>query len=178
MGKVVVSMISSVDGFIATKNGELDWVFPNIGPEAQGQISADLQNTDTILVGRVNYSLMEAAFTGQDNPIANIMNALPKLVFSNTLDKVDWINSRLIKGDVAEEVNLLKEQTEKDLRVLGGAKVVQSLTDLGLIDRYELLTVPVVLGEGIPLFNKPVDLKLEKSVTQDSSCVLTVWTRA
>jgi len=178
MGKVVLSINMSVDGYVADSTGDIGWLFKHLGPQAHGVVMESLHNTDTLVLGRVNYELMAPVWPGQSNPLADLMNSLPKLVFSNTLKDVDWVNTRLAKGDPTEELTLLKEQTDKDIRLLGGPGIAQSLTKLGLIDRYELLTVPEVVGSGgLPLFKERISLKLDEVRNLDSSCVMQVYSR-
>ncbi len=144
--------------------------------------TGQLRSAGAALWGRVVYELMAAYWpfapdmptsTRSEIDFANAINRLPKIVFSNTLDKVDWENTRLVKGDAVEEVKKLKEQPGKDLQV-GGLSFVSSLVDAGLVDEYWLLIHPVVLGHGKPLFNihKKVDLKLVETRTFKSGVVV------
>ena len=80
------------------------------------------------------------------------MNALTKYVFSKTLERVDWTNSRLVTGDIAEEVSQLKHQPGKNLVLTGGFRIAQTFVKLGLIDEYQLIVHPIVLGKGKRLF--------------------------
>lgn len=175
MGKLVLAMIVSIDGFITGPDGEMDWIFPHIGPDLQRETLEGLHDTHTLLVGRKAYEGMAGFWPTQDDPLAGLMNELPKLVFSRTLDKVEWQNSRLAGGDAAAEVGRLKEQSDRDCRLLGGADLAQSLSSQGLIDEFRLITVPVVLGAGKPLFTEPLDLALDRSVTYDQSAILSVY---
>jgi dihydrofolate reductase len=103
---------------------------------------------------------------------ARIWKVMPKIVFSTTLEKVEW-NSRLVRGNVAEEIARLKAQPGKDL-ALGGAKLAASFMKLGLIDEYQLFVQPVVLGRGAPMFHlmdKPVNLRLLETLTFTSGVV-------
>lgn len=163
MAKVVLSMITSIDGFIAAPDGGMDWMFPHVSPDLQENINNSLRETDTILVGRHTYEGMAATWPNQSNPLADLMNTLPKVVFSTTLEKVEWVNSRLADGNPSEEIRQLKEKAVKDIKVAGGAGLARSLTEQGLIDEYQLVTVPVVLGQGIPLFTGRLDFALIES---------------
>ena len=175
MGKVTVSMIVSIDGYVASKDRGLDWMFPHVGPDLQARILADLERTDTILIGRATYEGMSAIWPDQHHPLADLMNALPKLVFSTTLDKVEWNNSRLADDDPMAEIRKLRSKSDNELKVLGGANLTQTLTRLGVIDEYQLVVVPAVLGAGVPLFADPATLALKSSATFDGNTLLNVY---
>jgi dihydrofolate reductase len=102
------------------------------------------------------------------------MNNLPKIVFSKTLQKAEWKNSRLIKENIKDEILKIKQQPGKDMVILGSASIVQTFTNLGLFDEYRLLLHPVVLGSGKPLFKDIKDrlkLKLMKTKTYKNGVV-------
>jgi dihydrofolate reductase len=132
-----------------------------------------LAQADALLFGRVTYEMMEAAWRWPANglrpewraewmePFARTIDAAKKYVVSSTLDRVDW-NAELIRGDLAMAVRQLKQQTGKGLFV-GGVKLPLALAELGLIDEYEFVVHPRVMGDGPTLFaglSKPLDLKL------------------
>jgi dihydrofolate reductase len=103
------------------------------------------------------------------------MNSLPKVVFSRTLEKADWNNTRLVKADVAREIAKLKQQSGKDLFLFGSADLATTLIKLGLIDEYRVLLNPLVLGKGSPLFkgiDQPFTLKLIKTRTFQNGNIL------
>src|SRR5262249_43826841 len=109
-----------------------------------------------------------------DLKFAPIWRQTPKIVFSRTMTKADW-DTRVINGNIAEEVAALKRQPGKDLLLTGGSGLAATLTELGRIDEYHIVVHPVVLGGGRPLFPKPkdrIDLKLVESRTFDSRTVL------
>ncbi len=130
-----------------------------------------LRNSDTMLYGRVTYELMAGYWpTAADQPgstsdeidFANEINRIEKVVFSRTLEKVEWSNSRLVREHAAEEVIRLKNQPGRDILV-GGLSFAASLMDLGLIDEYWLTVHPILLGTGRLLtkgLHNRVDLKL------------------
>jgi dihydrofolate reductase len=129
-----------------------------------------LARADALLFGRVTYEMMEAAWRGPGRmgprpdwmePFARTIDAAKKYVVSSTLERVDW-NAELLRGDLREAVQKLKQESGKGLYV-GGVKLPQALTELGLIDEYELVVHPRIAGHGPTLFaglSKPVDLKL------------------
>ena len=155
MRNVILSVQVSLDGFIARPNGELDW---HLVDAEVNEYAKDLLNSfDTLVFGRVTYQVMAdywptATPTGPvEARIAERLNTLPKVVFSKTLKRVDWKNSRLAQGGIAEEILKMKQQLGKDIGI-GGTSIVSALAPLGLIDEYRILVVPAVLGSGKPLF--------------------------
>ena len=184
MKKVIVTMWITLDGFIAGPNGEMDWI-GEIYDEAMGKYEDDLVSAaDTLLLGRVTYQ----SFVGSwpkvpDNPsasqgeieYAHKVNAMRKVVFSRTLETADWNNSTLVRDNIAEEVARLKQESGKDIVIYGSASIVQNLTNAGVIDEYQLLVHPVILGDGKPLFKNIEDrkkLKLVQTKTHPSGIVL------
>jgi dihydrofolate reductase len=157
MRKLIVSNLVSLDGFMAGPQGEIDW-FTGLADQEFEEYGIQLiASVDTILFGRVTYQLMAgywptASSTEDDPRIIEAMNNLPKVVFSRTLAKVEWMNSRLVKGDAAEEVAKLKEQPGKHLVIYGSGGLVSALSRRGLIDDYRIFVAPVVLGAGLPMF--------------------------
>jgi dihydrofolate reductase len=103
---------------------------------------------------------MTAYWPTSTEAFAPPMNEIPKVVFSKAMKQADWKHSRVVNGDVAEEIARLKQEPGKDILVHGGAAFVQSLSRLGLIDEYRLIVHPMVLSEGLPLFKETMDLKL------------------
>jgi dihydrofolate reductase len=134
-----------------------------------------LYSIDTILLGRVTYELMASywpAATAEDPVITVGMNNLPKIVFSKTLERADWKNTRLIKEINKEEVFKMKLQSGKDMVIFGSGSIVSIFAQLGLIDEYRIIVNPVVLGNGKPLFKDirdRINLKLLKTTTFSSN---------
>jgi dihydrofolate reductase len=145
----------------------------------------NLEQADALLFGRVTYEMMEAAFrspaqTGANpdwmepfmKPFARTINAAKKYVVSSTLDRVDW-NAELVRGDLGQAVQQLKQESGKGLFV-GGVKLPQALAELGLIDEYEFIVHPRLVGHGPTLFaglSKYVDLKLVSRLEFGSGAV-------
>jgi dihydrofolate reductase len=163
MRKLIYSMGVSLDGFIAGPGGEIDWSAPD--EELHLFHNEQTRELGAHLCGRRLYEEMLFWETADQNPaageveleFARIWQALPKLVFSSTLEKVEG-NARLAADGVAEEVARLKEQGGKDLAV-GGAGLASACTKLGLVDEYRLFVSPVVLGGGTPYF-PPLDERI------------------
>jgi dihydrofolate reductase len=116
---------------------------------------------DRLIFGRVTYEGMAAYWQTATGQVADFMNRLPKIVFSRTLERADWRNSTLVKGDAAAEVAALKRQGEGLSLVFGSADLSATLLRHGLFDEVRLIVAPVVLGDGRPLFGRGVEAKLE-----------------
>jgi len=186
MRKVIYGMSVSLDGFIEDRDGDLSWSFPD--EELHKHFNEREATIDLHLYGRGLYENMAAYWpTADENPAApqheieyaRIWKSMPKVVFSRTLDQVGW-NSRLVRGDVAEEVNKLKALPGKDMSV-GGAGLAATFMQLGLIDEYWLYINPVVLGGGKPMFpqlHDKVNLQLIETHRFGAGVVLLRYRRA
>lgn len=180
MRKLILWMMVSIDGFIEGPSRELDWQV--VDEELHSFYNDELREMGAFLNGRRTYEVMvdfwPTADTDPSNPpyvveFAQIWKNMPKVVFSRTLEKVDW-NTTLVSDNVAEEVSKLKAQPGKDL-VLGGANIASTFIRLGLIDEYRLFVAPVVLGSGKPLFgalDERINLRLVEARTFSSGVVL------
>lgn len=168
MGKLIYLMNVSLDGYIETSDHSLDWTV--IDQELHTWFNDQTRELDASLYGRRLYELMAAYWpTAESDPsateaereFARIWNAMPKIVFSSTLDSVEW-NSRLVRGDVAEELARLRTEFDGDLDV-GGATLASAFIRRGLVDEYRLVVHPVILGAGTPFWPKldaPIRLRL------------------
>jgi dihydrofolate reductase len=184
MRKVIYSMGASLDGFIAGPGGEIDWSPPD--EERHRFHNEQTRELGAHFCGRRLYEEMLYWETADQNPsaaeheleFARIWQALPKIVVSKTLDKVEG-NARLITDGIAEEVARLKEQPGGDLAV-GGAGLAATFTRLGLVDEYRLFVSPVVLGAGTPYFpalEDRIDLELVETRTFGSRVVYVRYRR-
>lgn len=162
MGKLIVSEFITLDGVIEAPGGDqsLDersgWSIPYFNEETATFKLADLQESDALLMGRVTYQLHAAAWPSMtdEEGFADLMNGLPKYVVSTTLEQVTWNNSRLIRGNIADEVKKLKQAVRRTLLIEGGSDLVNVLMQHDLIDEYRLLVHPIVLGKGKRLFQE------------------------
>jgi dihydrofolate reductase len=143
----------SLDGFFeGAKKWDLDWHEYVWGPELE-EISLEQGKTaDALLFGRVTYEGMAAYWTTAEGAVADYMNSVPKIVFSRTLARADWNNTRLVREDAEGEIAKLKNASGQNLFVFGSARLSASLMQHDLFDEYRLCVVPVVLGVGTPLF--------------------------
>ena len=166
-----LSVFNSVtlDGYFAGANGDLRWAHPGSDdPEFQAFIAENAKGGGRLLFGRITYELMASYWPTpgalESNPVvAERMNSLPKIVFSRTLDKASWSNTMLVKGDLASEVRRLKKAPGEDMVIFGSGSIVSQLAPLRLIDEYQVVMVPVVLGKGKTMFDgipKTLSLKL------------------
>jgi len=164
MRKIIFAINITIDGF-ANHTAV-------IADDALHDFYTDLLSTiDTVLFGRKTYQLLESYWpNAPDDPqatksmieFAHKINSIPKIVFSKTLDKATWNNTRLVKENMVEEILKLKNQPGNNLSI-GGLSIASHLTKLGLIDEYFFLVQPIILGTGTPLFgnlNDRIDLKL------------------
>jgi dihydrofolate reductase len=168
----------TLDGYFEGPNQDINW--HRVDEEFNEFAIEQTSSVDTLLFGRVTYELMASYWPTTDaiknEPIvAGLMNRLPKIVFSRTLGKADWNNTRLVKDRVAEEISKLKQQPGKDLALFGSANLMSTLMQLDLIDEHRIMVIPVILGNGNPLFKRAenkVNLKLIKTRTFGNGNVL------
>lgn len=172
MRKLVVTMWVSLDGYICGPDGGMKWVTETFD-EDMGQYEGSLvEKSDTLLLGRLTYESFAGSWPQvPDNPAvseeektyARKMNAMRKVVFSRTLAAAEWNNSELARENIGAKVAALKGEAGQDMLIYGSASIVQQLTALDLIDEYQLLIHPVLLGGGKRLFKEaeiPKKLKL------------------
>jgi dihydrofolate reductase len=164
-------MALSLDGYAATSSGGLDWIFPNMDAEIEGWIVDSLRESDTQLLGRINYEEQARYWPAAEDARAPLINNATKIVFSSTLANVGWHNCRLADVDVAEQISQLKRQPGKDILVPGGVRFAQHVVRRGLVDEYRLIVYPVALGQGLPLFTEPRALELLRSRTFGTGAV-------
>lgn len=169
MSRIVMFNMITLDGFFEGPNRDINWHHTD---SEFNEFAIDQLNTvGGLIFGRVTYQLMEsywptATAITNDPLVAEKMNSVPKIVFSRTLDRAEWNNTRLVKGEAVDEIPKLKEQPGGDLFIFGSADLASSLTPLGLIDEYRLIVNPVVLGSGAPVFknqHQQLDLNLIKA---------------
>lgn len=178
MRRVLLSVMTTVDGFFEGPNREIDW--HNVDAEF-GEFAADqLDSADVLLFGRVTYELMASywptpAATMNDPGVAEKMNAKSKIVFSRTLERAEWQNTKLVREDGPGEIVKLKHQPGRDLLILGSSDLAVSFLKFGLIDEARIMVNPVVLGDGKRLFKgieNKLTLKLLKTTAFASGNVL------
>jgi dihydrofolate reductase len=177
MGTLTVFNFITLNGFFKGPNEDISW--HQHGAEENKFAGKMLKSESTLLFGRVTYEMMASYWPTAhaiktDPVVAAGMNSADKIVFSRTLKKLDWDNTKLIKHNMEEEVTKLKK-SGKDLTVLGSGNIVTQLAEKNLIDAYQLMIDPVALGNGTPIFkgikHMPA-LKLTNSKVFKSGVVL------
>jgi dihydrofolate reductase len=181
MRKLLSFMVVTLDGYYEGPDGEFDW--PNVDDEFNEFAISQINDIDTLLFGRATYEGMASYWptpaAEEDDPaIADVMNSIPKVVFSSTLDRADWQNTRLVKGDVAETISELKQQPGKDLALFGSPTLTAALIEQGLVDELRVMVHPILLGAGKSLFAallRRVPVELQRTTVFHSGNVLLVY---
>jgi len=208
MRKLILKMSTSLDGFVGGPNGEIDWLLKTMDDAAAEWTINAIWQAGLHIMGRCTFNDMAAYWPYANDAFAPPMNEIPKMVFTRkgpgttgdeaqttgalkdatALNRVkdrapndkeeSWIHATVATGDLAEEINALKQQPGKDIIAHGGASFAQSLIKTGLIDEYKLLVHPVAVGKGLPLFselNKPQFLRLVSSTLFRGGTVAQVY---
>lgn len=167
-------------GFEEHRDGRNAWALRLQSEETQAFIRDQFANADAFLLGRTTYQIWAAFWPTAplDDAFTKQMNALAKYVVSSTLKEVDWNNSHLLQGDVFAEVAALKAQAGRDILVAGSADLVAGLMEHDLVDEYQLMVFPIILGSGKHLFKDGIDtrpLRLAASRTFNSGIVLLTY---
>ena len=172
MRKLSVFNSVTLDGYFAGPNGDLSWAHDGSeDAEFNSFVADNAKGGGVLLFGRVTYELMASYWPTpdalkKDPVVAERMNSLPKVVFSRTMARAPWSNTTLVKGDLAAEVRRLKEAPGENMVILGSGSIVSQLTTMGLIDEYQFVVTPVVLGKGKAMFDgikEKLPLKLTKT---------------
>jgi dihydrofolate reductase len=172
MRKLIVFNTVTLDGYFTDAKGDMSWAHnPNKDEEWDAFVAGNAKGGGTLLFGRITYDLMVSYWPTpnaikNDPVVAEGMNRAPKVVFSRTLDEVSWKNTKLVKGDLVAEIRKMKQEPGEDIAILGSGSIVAQLAPAGLIDEYQIVVVPVVLGKGRTLFDgigKKLTLKQTKT---------------
>jgi dihydrofolate reductase len=193
MGKLVVGTFLTLDGVMQAPGGPDEdtesgfehggWSVPFWGDDRMGEfMDESMGRADALLLGRKTYEIFAGYWpnAGDDNPMAVKLNSVEKYVASTTLDSVDWQNSTLIEGDVADAVAKLKDE-KTEIQVPGSQNLIQTLLKHDLIDEYRLWFFPVALGTGKRLFadgTMPTNLKLVASETSSTGVAMNTYEAA
>lgn len=176
MGKLVYLMNVSLDGFIESPDHGLDWT--KVDEELHFWFNDQVRTDGAFVYGRRLYEVMASYWPDAESDpnatpamieFARIWNPKPKLVFSSTLDEVQW-NSRLARGDIGEEIERLRAEVDGEISV-GGATLAAELIRRGLVDDYRMVVHPVILGAGkrfFPPLDRPLELRLVEARQFDS----------
>jgi dihydrofolate reductase len=175
MQKLIVFNHVTLDGYFVDANGSMNWARADKEDAEWSAFVAENANSGegALLFGRVTYELMIRYWPTpmaiqHDRVVAERMNSLSKVVFSRTLSEATWNNTKLVKGDLATEVGRMKQEPGDGMTIIGSGTIVSQLAQKGLIDEYQLIVNPVVLGKGRTMFEgakEKLSLKLTKSRT-------------
>lgn len=168
MGKLAVFNSVTLDGYFSGVGGDLGWAHDNADEEWNDFVSGNASGGGTLLFGRITYDMMAGFWPTAEAmksmpTVATAMNELPKIVFSRTMKRAEWNNTRVVRGDLAAEVRSMKSAPDADLVIFGSGTIVSQLAQEGLIDSYQIVLVPVALGRGRTMFEglrDPVKLRL------------------
>jgi len=178
MRKVIVFNFVTLNGFYKGPKRDISW--HRHGVEENEYAVENLKSGNTLLFGRVTYEMMASYWPTpiaikNDPIVAEGMNNADKIVFSRTLKKAEWNNTRLMKTNMVKEIKKMKQMSGKDMTLLGSGNISTQLANQGLIDEYQIMIDPVVIGNGTPLFKdikNKLDLKLTRTRTLKSGVVL------
>src|SRR4030095_8239145 len=175
MRKLIFFMHTSLDGFVAGLNGEMDWI--KFDDALFDFVATMTDKADTALYGRVTYEMMQSYWpkageqpnaTKHDKEHSNWYNNVSKVVLSKTIQETGLHNTKVIGDQLSDNINKLKQQEGKNILIFGSPSASQSLLNQGLIDEFWLFVNPIILGQGMPLFKDitgTTKLKLAESKT-------------
>ena len=151
--RVILKMVLSLDGFATSPDGTHEWMFEWFDEDSAERNLRALQEAGVHAMGRRSYEIMGPHWAASEGPIATAMNEKPKAVFSRTLEKADWGPAEIFGGDLGAAIAELKARDDEGtVLVHGGPDFAKSLTRLGLVDEYQLTTVPIAIGAGLSPF--------------------------
>ena len=169
MRKLKLQVQMTVDGYIAGPNGEMDWMAWDWDDALKNYVTAITAPVDCIILGRkLAQGFIPHWAANPEREGADKMNNTAKVVFTKTLDKSEWPNTVLAKGNLVDEITQLKKQPANDIIVYGGANFVSALIKEGLIDEYHLFINPTAIGNGMTIF-KEIDGKLNLVLVKSTS---------
>jgi dihydrofolate reductase len=178
MRSVVLQMGVTLDGFVHGAKGYEDWGLPPEEDQVGAWKAGSLREAGTHIMGRTTYQEMASVWPRTTGVYADVMNEIPKVVFSKTLTSAGWPESRIADGDLAEEIGRLKREPGGVILAHGGATFVDALIHDGLIDEYRLVIHPVAIGHGTSLFvalPEPLRLDLIEARTFRSGTAIHVY---
>ena len=181
MRKLSVFEFTTLNGSFKGPGDDTSW--HRHGGEESKYSEEMLNAGNTLLFGRVTYEMMAGYWptpmAAEHNPIvAAGMNKADKIVFSKTLKKAGWNNTRIINENIVEEMRRMKEMPGNDMTILGSGTIATLFADAGLLDEIQIMVDPVVIGNGTPLFHtikKPMDLKLTGTRNFKSGTVILIY---
>jgi dihydrofolate reductase len=186
MAKLIVTEFVSLDGVMEDPGGAEDfkyggWTFEIDRGEGDKFKLDETMETDALLLGRKTYEGFAAAWPSREGEFADRFNTMPKYVVSSTLENPEWTNTTVLKGDLVDAVRKLKEEQNGTIVVHGSRQLAQSLLEHDLVDQWNLMLFPVVLGSGQRLFGETSDkkrLQLKESRTVGDGVVILIYEAA
>jgi dihydrofolate reductase len=183
MRKLIVFNSVTLDGYFTGVDGDISWAHNNSNdPEWDAFVAGNAKGGGILLFGRITYEMMAGYWptpmAAESYPVvAEKMNNGQKIVVSKTLDKTTWKNTTLIKGNLAEEIRKIKNEPGEDIVILGSGTIVSQLSNEGLIDEYQVVVNPIVLGKGRTMFDRTLSLKLTNTRAFGNGNVLLNYVR-
>ncbi|WP_323703715.1 dihydrofolate reductase family protein [Mammaliicoccus sp. Dog046] len=189
MRKLVVFLHTSLDGYVEGPNGAMDMGWIAYDKDLEGFANEVLRTADTIVWGRHTYEMMHEYWptvpsdpnaTEHELNHAEWIENVEKVVFSKTIDHVEWKNATLVNDNVEAVISELKQRDGGDIVVLGSPRFAHHLMSLNLVDTFKMTVSPTIIGGGLPLFkniNEQLDLKLTSHQAFDSGALGLVYDR-
>jgi dihydrofolate reductase len=179
MPRLIVFNSITLDGYFTDRKGDMSWAHKN-DPEWNAFVTDNASGGGRLLFGRVTYELMASFWPTpeamkQMPVVAERMNNLPKVVFSRKMDKASWNNTKVVNGNIGAEVRRMKEEPGEDMVIMGSGTIVSQLTPERLIDEFQLVINPIILGEGRTMFEgikEKLSFKQTNTRTFDNGNVL------
>ena len=184
MKKLHSFLLISLDGYYEDVNGGTDWAHGKSDPEFDAFTKKNASSGGTLLLGRKTYETMEKFWPTEQAKkampeVAKGMNEAEKVVFSRTLTRSDWQNTRFVKGDLVKEVERLKREAKSDITILGSGSILKELAEAGAVDEFQFVVSPVVLGAGKTSFaglKQQLGLELVRSKAFKNGIVISSYT--
>ena len=177
MASLILKMSVSLDGYVASLDGNTDWLAAGRSDDSTSWVLETVSNAGAHLIGAATYARWAGYWPTASGPFAKAMNEIPKVVYSNSLTSADWSETEIATGDLAQAITRLKQQRASDgyLLAQGGTRFARSLVQTGLIDEYRLVIHPVVLGAGERIFTAPLTIESMGTTVFSSGAVAHVF---
>jgi dihydrofolate reductase len=178
MGNIRMYNFITLNGFFEGPGNDISW---HVHGEEENMYAAEmLRRGDILLFGRITYELMASfwptEYAIQNDPlVAEGMNKAEKIVFSRTLEKVEWNNTKLIKENITDEIRKIKQLSDRNMTILGSGSIITQFAENGLIDEFQFMVDPIILGDGTSIFNgirNSLNLKLTQTRSFKSGIIL------
>jgi dihydrofolate reductase len=178
MRRLILQTSVSIDGYVAALDKSHPWGVEGQDEDIKRWILDSVSAAGAHVMGRVTYEEMASVWPTSTSDYARPMNEIPKIVFSKSLQHADWPETRIVHGDLSEEIGRLKHEPGNDMIAYGGATLDQALSRLGLVDEYRLMVQPAALGAGLSLFkdlHAPLHLELVAATTYPTGVAIHVY---